>query len=72
MLVLTRKKSQEIVIAENIVVTVVEIRGDKVRLGINAPKEVAVHRREVYDRIKNSEGSAEAHRGDVSTDRARP
>jgi carbon storage regulator len=51
MLVLSRKKNESIVINNNITVTVVEIRGDKVRLGIVAPKEVPVHRQEVYDAI---------------------
>ena len=55
MLVLSRKLNERIVINDNIVVTVVEIRGDKVRLGIEAPREVPVHRREVYDAIKKSE-----------------
>ncbi len=57
MLVLSRKKGESVIIRENIVVTVVDIRGDKVRLGIEAPKDVPVHRREVYDAIKRSEGS---------------
>ena len=51
MLVLSRKKNESIVINNDIVVTVVEIRGDKVRLGIVAPKEVPVHREEVYEQI---------------------
>ena len=51
MLVLSRKKNESIVINNDITVTVVEIRGDKVRLGIVAPKEVSVHRQEVYDAI---------------------
>ena len=51
MLVLSRKKNESIVINNDITVTVVEIRGDKVRLGIVAPKEVPVHRQEVYDQI---------------------
>jgi carbon storage regulator len=72
MLVLTRKTNESIVIRDNIVVMVVEIRHDRVRLGIEAPKEVTVHRREVYDRIKESEGSAEAHRGDASSGGGRP
>ena len=55
MLVLSRKKNESIVINDNIVVTVVEVRGNKVRLGIEAPKEVTVHRRDVYDAIKQSE-----------------
>ena len=57
MLVLSRKKDESFIIRDNIVVTVVEIRGDKVRLGIEAPKDVPVHRREVYDAIKRSECS---------------
>jgi carbon storage regulator len=52
MLVFTRGKKQQIVIDGQIVITVVDIRGEKIRLGIEAPKEVAVHRREVYDSIK--------------------
>ena len=59
MLVLSRKKNESIIINDNIVVTIVEVRGDKVRLGIDAPKEVTVHRREVYDAIKESEKSKE-------------
>jgi carbon storage regulator len=51
MLVLSRKKNESIIICDNITVTVIEIRGDKVRLGIEAPKNVSVHRREVYEAI---------------------
>jgi len=50
-LVLSRKKNESIIINDNIKIVVVEIRGDKVRLGIEAPKEISVHRREVYDSI---------------------
>ena len=60
MLVLSRKKNESIVINNEITVVVVEIRGDKVRLGIEAPKEVPVHRREVYEAIKRSVNSDEA------------
>lgn len=51
MLVMTRKKDEAIVIDDDIIVSVVEIRGDKVRLGIEAPREMPVHRREVYEAI---------------------
>lgn len=51
MLVLSRRKQESIVINDDIVVTVVEIRGDKVRLGIVAPRDVPVHRSEVYQAI---------------------
>ncbi len=53
MLVLSRKKDESIIINDHIRVTIVEIRGDKVRLGIDAPKDVTVHRREVYEAIQN-------------------
>ena len=52
MLVLTRRINESIVINDNVSVLVVEVRGDRVRLGIEAPKDVSVHRREVYDVIK--------------------
>ncbi|MEM9825129.1 MAG: carbon storage regulator CsrA [Planctomycetota bacterium] len=54
MLVLSRKKNESIVINNDIKIVVVEIRGDKVRLGVEAPREVPVHRREVYDAIQRS------------------
>jgi len=51
-LVLSRQRDQSIIIGDNIVITVVDIRGDKVRLGINAPTDVSVHRQEVYEAIQ--------------------
>jgi carbon storage regulator len=61
MLVLSRKKNESIVINNDITIVVVEIRGDKVRLGVEAPKEVPVHRREVYDAIKRNEQMAKGN-----------
>lgn len=55
MLVLSRKKNESIVINNEITIVVVEIRGDKVRLGVEAPKEVPVHRQEVFDAIRRGE-----------------
>lgn len=52
MLVLSRKKDESIMVGDNVEITVIDIRGDKVRLGITAPKEIPVHRREVYEAIK--------------------
>ncbi len=52
MLVLSRQRDESIIIGDNIVVTIVDIRGDKVRLGIEAPTEIPVHRREVYEAIQ--------------------
>jgi carbon storage regulator len=66
MLVLSRKVNETIIINDNIVITVVDIRGDKVRLGIEAPKDVPVHRQEVYDAIKRAEGTDGVRRADSS------
>ena len=52
MLVLSRKKDEKIIIGDQITLMVIDIRGDKVRLGIEAPKDVAVHRQEVYEAIQ--------------------
>ncbi len=58
MLVLSRKNCEEIMIDDNIKIVVIEIRGGIVRLGIEAPKGVAVHRREVYDAIQRNDRKA--------------
>ena len=60
MLVLSRQRDETIMIGDDIEVTVVDIRGDKVRLGINAPKELSVHRKEVYEAIKKENRAAAA------------
>ena len=52
MLVLSRQKDESIMVGDNVEITIVDVRGDKVRLGITAPKEIPVHRREVYEAIK--------------------
>ncbi len=52
MLVLSRQRDESIIISDNIIITIVDIRGDKVRLGITAPSEIPVHRQEVYDAIQ--------------------
>ncbi|HUS90507.1 MAG TPA: carbon storage regulator CsrA [Phycisphaerae bacterium] len=62
MLVLSRQRDETIMIGDEIQITVVDIRGEKVRLGINAPPHVPVHRKEVYDAIKR-EKEAEAGNG---------
>jgi len=67
MLVLSRKKNESIVINDDITIVVVEIRGDKVRLGVEAPKEVPVHRREVFDAIRRSQTD-----GNKQSDKADP
>ncbi len=52
MLVLSRQRDESIMIGDKVVVTIVDIRGDKVRLGIEAPSEIPVHRQEVYEAIQ--------------------
>jgi carbon storage regulator len=69
MLVLSRKKNESIIINDNITIVVVEIRGDKVRLGIEAPKEVPVHRNEVYEAIRRSEQQGQSEPQDAATPR---
>ena len=58
MLVLTRKVHQSIIIGDDIEVVVLEVRGEQVRLGINAPKNVAVHRQEIYEQIQHENVAA--------------
>ncbi|MEX0777196.1 MAG: carbon storage regulator CsrA [Phycisphaeraceae bacterium] len=58
MLVLSRQRDETIVIGDEIEITVVDIRGDKVRLGISAPRHVQVHRKEVYEAIKRENAEA--------------
>lgn len=60
MLVLSRKRDEKIVINQDVIITVVEIRGDKVRLGIEAPAHVPVHRREVYEAIQRAKAEEES------------
>ena len=72
MLVLSRKKNESIIINDNITLTVIEIRGDKVRLGIEAPKDVTVHRREVYDAIHAQDAQRDRDREPVRDNGATP
>ncbi len=67
MLVLSRQRDESIIIGDNIIITVVDIRGDKVRLGIEAPSEIPVHRREVYEAIQRENRRA----AQLRTDEAR-
>ena len=66
MLVLSRQRDETIMIGDDIEITVVDIRGDKVRVGITAPSRIAVHRKEVYEAIRQeNEKAAAAMRGEV-------
>ena len=57
MLILTRKIGESLIIGDDVEITVLSIRGNQVKLGVNAPKEIAVHRQEIYERIKAAEDS---------------
>ncbi len=70
MLVLSRQRDESIIIGDNIVITIVDIRGDKVRLGIQAPTEIPVHREEVYEAIKRE--SAANAKNEEKTEKASP
>ena len=59
MLILTRRVGESVVIGEDVTVTVLGVKGNQVRIGINAPKTVAVHREEIFERIKNGRGPAD-------------
>ena len=75
MLVLSRQRDESIMIGDDVEITIVDVRGDKVRLGITAPKHIPVHRREIYDAIQRekaqkAEGEAQGTAGNGQTDKA--
>jgi carbon storage regulator len=59
MLILTRRVGETVMIGDDVTITVLGVKGNQVRVGINAPKHVAVHREEIYERIKREQGSDE-------------
>lgn len=67
MLVLGRKVNESIVVGDDVVITVLDVKGDQVRIGIDAPRSVAVHRREVYEDIKRSNHEAAATQTDTGS-----
>ena len=60
MLVLSRQRDESIIIGDDIEITIVDVRGDKVRLGINAPREISVHRKEIYEAIQREKAQQRA------------
>ncbi|MBW7990691.1 MAG: carbon storage regulator CsrA [Planctomycetes bacterium] len=64
MLVLSRQRDESIMIGDNVEIIIVDVRGDKVRLGITAPKEIPVHRREIYDAIQREKKQKKESQGE--------
>lgn len=64
MLILTRRVGETLMIGDDISVTVLGVKGNQVRLGVNAPKDVSVHREEIYQRIQGEKGSAPSGSGE--------
>lgn len=62
MLILTRRVGESVVIGGDVTVTVLGVKGNQARLGVNAPRDVAVHREEIHERIKREQGGVEAER----------
>jgi carbon storage regulator len=61
MLILTRRVGETVMIGNDVTITVLGVKGNQVRVGINAPKNVAVHREEIYERIKREQAGDDAH-----------
>lgn len=70
MLILTRRAGETVMIGSDVTITVLGVKGNQVRIGINAPRDVAVHREEIFERIKNEQSSKES--GDADTGDSTP
>jgi len=66
MLILTRRVGEAVVIDEEVTVTVLGVKGNQVRIGVNAPKNVSVHREEIFERIKNERASTTTQNPDIA------
>ncbi len=63
MLILTRRIGETLMVGDNVAITVLGVKGNQVRIGVNAPKEVSVHREEIYQRIQREKGQGEVSPG---------
>lgn len=70
MLILTRRVGETLMIGDDVTVTVLGVKGNQVRIGVNAPRDVAVHREEIYERIKREQAQAAAQSSDQDSDSA--
>ena len=71
MLILTRRVGETLMIGDQVTVTVLGVKGNQVRIGINAPKDLAVHREEIYQRIRREQEGQKEHPGDASAEAAK-
>lgn len=65
MLILTRRVGETLMIGDEVTVTVLGVKGNQVRIGVNAPRDVAVHREEIYERIKREQAEQAAQQGEA-------
>jgi len=68
MLILTRRVGESVMIGDNVTITVLGVKGNQVRVGVNAPRDVAVHREEIYERIKTEGGTGGGERDPAGAD----